>query len=179
MSKPIIYLDIDDVIFSWQEAYACRFNTKILKSWSTSNLVKKRLDVLSKEKDFWLNLPLKNIPNFQPNGFISARGIPKKWTYESLKNNNIPGRSNLHQVYWGQSKIQKLKDLGVDILIDDNPKTFKECEENGIFCILMTMPYNTHIKTKYRVDNLDINNILNLWDDKNNSGKYSTDKTIR
>lgn len=175
-NKPSIYLDIDDVILHWQESYAKRFNCKILKSWTSSNIMKKRLSILSEEKDFWITLPLKNQPNFQPKGFISARGIPKKWTYESLKRHNVPGRSNIHQVNWGQSKIEKLKDLKVDIFIDDNPNTFKECHENGIFCILMTMPYNVNIKTKYRIDNLNIENILKLWDDKNTSGKYSIAK---
>ena len=77
---PKIFLDIDDVIFNWYVDYAKRFNTKVPKSWLNSNLIKKRLDILTKEKNFWLNLSVKNIPNFQPNGFVSARGIPKSWT---------------------------------------------------------------------------------------------------
>jgi len=158
-----IYLDIDDVIFRWYESYANRFNTKIPKSWLNSNLIKKRLNQLTKEKEFWLNLPVKNYPDFIPNGFVSARGIPKTWTRESLKINNIPGRSNVYQVGWGQSKIELLKNLNCDIFIDDKYQTFKECNKNGIFCLLMDAPHNQKYKTDYRIYNLEIQNIINLW----------------
>jgi hypothetical protein len=158
-----IFLDIDDVIFDWQEGYSKRFNTRITKNWSQANLMKKRLKILTKEKNFWLNLEIKNVPNFKPKGFVSARGIPKSWTRESLKINNIPGRSNIHQVHWGQSKIDLLKYLKCDIFIDDRITTFRECHKNGIFCLLMDAPHNKNIKTEYRIYNLDIDNIINLW----------------
>ena len=158
-----IYLDIDDCIFFWQESYAKRFNTKVPKGWSNSKLVKSRLNTLSKEKDFWLNLPVKNCPNFMPSGYVSARGISKNWTRESLKRNNIPGRTNLHQVYWGESKIELLKSLDCEIFVDDKPRTFYECNKNGIFCLLMTAEHNKCVKTKLRIDNLDIENIMSLY----------------
>ena len=143
---PKIFLDIDDVIFNWYVDYAKRFNTKVPKSW--------------------LNLSVKNIPNFQPNGFVSARGIPKSWTKDSLKINNIPGRSNVYQVGWGQSKIELLKKLKTDIFIDDKYETFKDCHKNNIFCLLMDAPHNQKYKTKYRIYDLNINTILekyNKW----------------
>ena len=163
---PKIFLDIDDVIFNWYVDYAKRFNTSVPKSWLSSNLIKKRLDILSTEREFWLNLSVKNIPNFQPNGFVSARGIPKSWTKESLKINNIPGRSNVYQVGWGQSKIELLKKLNADIFIDDKYETFKDCHKNNIFCLLMDAPHNQKYKTKYRIYDLNINTILekyNKW----------------
>lgn len=161
--SPNIFLDIDEVIFKWNKAYADRFETKIPKSWVNSNLMSKRLKILSEEKDFWLNLPIKNFPNFTPRGFVSARGIPKTWSKESLVKNQIPGRSNLYQVHWGQSKIELLKSLNCDIFIDDRIETFKECQQNGIFCLLMDASHNQKIKTNYRIYDLDINNIMSLW----------------
>lgn len=160
MSKLKIFLDIDDVIFDWGKAYAERFDTTVPKYWTNSKMKLGRLELLTKEKDFWLNLPLKNTPNFQPNGFVSARGINKSWTKESLKLNNIPGRSNVHQVYWGQSKLKVLKDLNCDIFIDDKVSTFKELNKNGIFCLLMSAEHNKKIKTPYRIDELNIDEIL-------------------
>ena len=158
-----IYLDIDDVIYNWHESYAKRFNCAIPKRWSKSQVMKDRLSILSKEKEFWLTLGIKNKPNFKPAGFVSARGIPKSWTVESLKINDIPGRSNVHQVHWGESKIEVLKFLGCDIFIDDKYETFKECHKNGIFCLLMDAPHNQRVKTKYRIYDLNIDNILDLW----------------
>lgn len=160
-----IYLDIDDVIFDWHHDYAKKFKCKVPQRWykRTSKAMKERLTMLQSDKDFWLNLTVKNKPNFYPAGFVSARGIPKAWTVESLRKFNIPGRSNVHQVHWGESKIHVLQDLKCDIFIDDKYLTFKECHEAGIFCLLMDAPHNRHIKTKYRIYDLDINNILDLW----------------
>jgi len=163
VNKPNIFLDIDDVIFRWFEMYAARFNTKIPKNWSDSDLIHKRLNILSKDKEFWLNLPIKHMPNFQPKGFVSARGIPKTWTKESLKTNNIPGRSNVNQVHWGQSKIDVLKSMNCNIFVDDKVATFKECNKNGIFCLLMDSPQNQGVKTKLRIDNLDYDNIMDKY----------------
>lgn len=160
---PNVFLDIDDVIFTWYENYAKRFNTKVPKSWLSSKLIIKRLDILSQEKEFWLSLDVKNIPNFQPRGFVSARGIPKAWTKESLKINKIPGRTNVHQVGWGQSKIDVLKSLGCEVFVDDKYQTFKECRKNGIFCLLMDAPHNQKYKTKYRIYDLDINKISQMY----------------
>ena len=160
---PRIFLDIDDVIFNWNDCYAKKFNTKLPKSWSKSNLMNKRLKLLTKDKSFWLNLTVKNYPDFQPSGFVSARGIPKSWTKESLKINNIPGRSNVYQVNWGQSKIETLKSLNVEIFVDDKFETFKECHKNGIFCLLMSASTNKKYKTKYRIDRLNYVEILNLY----------------
>ena len=160
-----IYLDIDDVIFDWHNDYAKRFNCSVPQRWHkrTSRVMKDRLSLLSHEKPFWMNLTVKHTPNFQPAGFVSARGIPITWTRESLKKFNIPGRSNVHQVHWGESKIELLKTLGCDIFIDDKYLTFKECHHAGIFCLLMDAPHNRHIKTKYRIYDLDIKNIMSLW----------------
>jgi len=158
-----IYLDIDDVIFDWHKDYAKRFNCSVPKRWSTAKIMKDRLKILSEEKEFWMNLTLKNRPNFIPAGFVSARGISKKWTIESLQKYKIPGRSNVHQVAWGKSKIEILKELNCDVFVDDKYVTFKECNKNGIFCLLMDAPHNQHIKTPYRIYTLDISNILLLW----------------
>lgn len=167
MSKiPNILLDIDDVIFDFQGCFAMAYNTKPQKSWVSSPLFLKRLNALKKQKEFWLTLEIKNVPNFQPKGFVSARSIPKAWTVESLKINNIPGRSNVNQVPWNQSKIKVLKDLDCDIFVDDKYETFKECHKNGIFCLLMDASHNQRYKTKYRIYDLDINNITNLYNQR-------------
>lgn len=63
-----VYLDIDDVIFDWHYDYARRFNCAVPRRWpkKTSNIMSKRLKILSDEKDFWMNLSIKNKPNFIP-----------------------------------------------------------------------------------------------------------------
>ncbi|MDA3855093.1 MAG: hypothetical protein PF569_02455 [Candidatus Woesearchaeota archaeon] len=164
MRKLNVFLDIDDVIFDFQKAYATKFNTKQQKSWSKSKLMSRRLNILSNDKDFWIALPVKNKPNFLPKGFVSARGIYKTWTVESLKRNKIPGRSRIFQVPWGKSKLEVLKELNCDIFVDDKVETFKELNKNGVFCLLMDASHNQKVKTKYRVYDLDIEKIMEKYD---------------
>jgi hypothetical protein len=158
-----VFLDIDDVIFDWHKCYAKRFECKCPTKWDKSKKMQDRLQTLSTEKEFWMNLTVKNRPNFIPAGFVSARSIAKSWTVASLVKHKIPGRSNVHQVPWGKSKVTLLKELNCHIFVDDKYETFKECNKNGIFCLLMDAPHNQHIKTPYRIYTLDIENILYLW----------------
>ena len=85
---PRIFLDIDDVVFSWYEDYAKRFNTKVPKSWLNSNLIKKRLDILSEEKPFWIGLTVKNIPikiHFYQLIFAKFKCIPFTLIYQMFR----------------------------------------------------------------------------------------------
>jgi hypothetical protein len=163
VNKLNIFLDIDDVIFNFHEAYSKHFKLPIPKGWDNSPEMINRLKSLKKNKNFWLTLPLKNIPNFQPSGFVSARGIPKSWTKESLKLNNIKGRSNVHQVMWNVSKLTILKELGCDLFIDDKIETFEELNKAGTPCLLMTANHNKDYKTPLRINSLDINKINKLY----------------
>lgn len=159
-TKLNIVLDIDDVVADWVPTFCKRYNCPTPTTWSNPYITLDRLNELKKDKNFWVNLPIRNMPNFIPKGFLSARSIPKAWTYQFMKLNNIPGRSNINQVPWNVSKISKLKSLKADIFIDDKAETFEECNNNGIFCLLMDAPHNQHINTKYRIYDLDINKIL-------------------
>lgn len=158
-----VFLDIDDVVADWIPTFCKKYNCPIPTTWVNPYITLDRLTELRKDKQFWVSLPIRNRPNFTPKGFLSARSIPKAWTYEFMKLNNIPGRSNINQVAWNVSKIKKLKEFECDIFIDDKAETFQECHANGIFCLLMDAPHNQHINTPYRIYNLDINNIMYLW----------------
>lgn len=158
-----IFLDLDDCVLDFGPSMAKRFNSKLLKSWSNSKLTKSRLEVLRKEKDFWINLPVKHMPDFQVSGYVSARSISKIWTRECLNKHKVPGRSNIHQVGWGKSKVELLKSLNCSIFVDDKVETWRECNKNGIFCLLMDAHHNQNVKTNLRIDNLNIDNIMDLY----------------
>lgn len=154
-----IYLDVDDVVLDWHPAYAKRFNVPLPTAWVPYDDIKHHLTQLQKEKDFWLSIKVKHMPNFRPAGYVSARGIPLQWTKDTLKLRNFPGRSKVRHVHWGESKIEVLKSLNCEIFIDDKIETFEECWANGIFCLLMDTAQNQSYKTKYRIMDLDINKI--------------------
>jgi hypothetical protein len=161
-----IILDVDDVVLAWHDAYVAKYKLPMPTDWIPYEKIKGHLEELTKNRLFWLTLPLKNMPNFTPYGYVSARGVPVQWTKDALKLRKLPGRSRVTHVPWGESKIDVLKRLNCTIFIDDKHETFLECHKNGIFCILMDTPQNRHHKTPYRIHSLDINTIMikyNSW----------------
>lgn len=143
INKPIVGCDLDDVIFDFTGSYEKRFNTKLSNYWNGDYNMSKNLEQLKDEKEFWVNMPVKNRPSFEVDYYITARSIPVEWTKEAIQKNNLP-KAPVYSLPWNVSKIDTLKELGVDIMIDDKYSTFKECKENGIFCYLMNSDTNQH-----------------------------------
>ena len=143
INKPIVGCDLDDVIFDFTGSYEKRFNTKLSNYWNGDYNMSKNLEQLKDEKEFWVNMPVKNRPSFEIDYYITARSIPVEWTKEAIQKNNLP-KAPVYSLPWNVSKIDTLKELGVDIMIDDKYSTFKECKENGIFCYLMNSETNQH-----------------------------------
>ena len=143
INKPIVGCDLDDVIFDFTGSYEKRFNTKLSNYWNGDYNMSKNLEQLKDEKEFWVNMPVKNKPSFEVDYYITARSIPVEWTKEAIQKNNLP-KAPIYSLPWNVSKIDTLKELGVDIMIDDKYSTFKECKENGIFCYLMNSDTNQH-----------------------------------
>ena len=143
INKPIVGCDLDDVIFDFTGSYEKRFNTKLSNYWNGDYNMSKNLEQLKDEKEFWVNMPVKNRPSFEVDYYIPARSIPVEWTKEAIQKNNLP-KAPVYSLPWNVSKIDTLKELGVDIMIDDKYSTFKECKENGIFCYLMNSDTNQH-----------------------------------
>ena len=143
INKPIVGCDLDDVIFDFTGSYEKRFNTKLSNYWNGDYNMGKNLEQLKDEKEFWVNMPVKNRRSFEVDYYITARSIPVEWTKEAIQKNNLP-KAPVYSLPWNVSKIDTLKELGVDIMIDDKYSTFKECKENGIFCYLMNSDTNQH-----------------------------------
>lgn len=141
--KPIVVCDLDDVIFSFCDSYEKRFNTVLSDYWNGDYNMSENLKILQKDKDFWVNMPIKNRPNFEIDYYCTARSIPDEWTQEAIQKNNLP-KAPIKSVPWNVSKIDVLKELGCTIMIDDKMETFKECKANGIFCYLLSTKMNEH-----------------------------------
>lgn len=159
-----IILDVDDVVLAWHEAYAKRYKIPVPTSWIPYDVIKPHLEELRKDRLFWLTLPLKFMPNFTPKAYVSARGVPVDWTRKAMQLRKIPGRTNIHHVHWGESKIRLLKHLKCDIFIDDKYETFLECHKNGVFCLLMDSIQNRQHKTKLRIHSLKLKEIMSKYD---------------
>lgn len=115
----VIGCDLDDVIFDFHKAYEEKFNTKLSDYWNGDYNILDNLEELKKDKDFWVNLPVKHqeIP-FEIDYYVTARSIPDEWTKESIQKNNLP-KAPIISVNWNESKIKVLKDKNITIMIDD------------------------------------------------------------
>lgn len=164
--KVRIFLDVDDVVLAWHEAYIKKYNLPMPTDWVPYDEIKGHLEELQQDRLFWLTLRPKHVPNFNPTGYVSARGVPVQWTKDVMKLRKIPGRSKIRHVKWNESKMEVLKSVGCDIFVDDRYATFKECHENGIFCLLMDTPQNQHHETDLRIFDLKLKTIMkkyNQW----------------
>lgn len=119
-NKPIICCDLDDCIFDFKAAYEQKFG-KMADYWASDYNMGENLQILKEDKDFWVNMPLKNRPNFEIDYYVTAREIPIEWTMEAISKNNLP-MSPVKCVNWDASKIEILKKIGTTIMVDDTIK---------------------------------------------------------
>ncbi len=154
-----IGLDIDGIVLDFERtmrAYAELYDLLILRKNGVKDSSQfdylKRYDWTDEEKRNFINnylvyatinstplIPLAKemIDLFELEGyeflFITARGLLKAETKEAVlqvfKRNKIP----TDNIYWGvEDKVSKCKELGIDIMIEDNPSTCKQLIDNKI-----------------------------------------------
>jgi len=157
-SIPIIALDIDDVCLDFMGSFEKKTGIKLNEYWNGSYQIREKLEELKTDKEFWTNLPAKFLPSFEPDMYITSRSIPVEWTKENLEKMGFPC-APVYSVPWNESKVELLKEHGVDILIDDKPMNYLEATEAGIFCYLMDAPHNRYLKNigHRRIYNLNLN----------------------
>ena len=133
-----IGLDLDDTIFGFSEGYLNRFKKWPKYDWAiTRNVVY----ILSKERDFWVNLPVIRRPDFNPKLYCSSRVNRKSWSKKAIEINNLPN-SPLYQVPGYHIPKSKYIKGRVDVFIEDNPHQWKALNLSGIPCLLIDSPNN-------------------------------------
>lgn len=110
--------------------------------------------------------------------FITARGLLKKETKEAViqvfRKNNLP----IENIHWGvKDKVSKCKELGIDLMIEDNPNQCKLLKENKIKTIYFRDKDNEKIQEdKYLAEVSNIGEIcryiFNLVGFKNSQEIY-------
>lgn len=110
--------------------------------------------------DFYLNLkPLikpEELP-FEPKAYVTARPIETNVTERWLANVGFP-RKPVITIPWGESKVDVMKEAGIEIFIDDFYNNFKELSDAGIISYLYTAPWNL----MYDVGELRLNSLSDL-----------------
>ena len=148
-SRPIIGLDLDNVIFNFNDAYEKKFEVTMNPFWKAGYQLSSDLEKLKEDKDFWINLEVLNSPDFEVDYYITARNIDSSWTQESIQKNNLPC-APVYTVGLDESKLDVIKKLKIDIMVDDKYETFRELNSNGVFCYLMNAPHNSGYDVGHR-----------------------------
>lgn len=152
-------LDLDDTIFSFMRPYLDRFGTPKEDSEITRNVHK----VLKYDKEFWLNQPVINRPNFEVTLYCTKRIHNKNWTKQQLEINNLP-IAPIYQVYsQSSSKAPRIKGR-VDVFIEDSISNFIDLNKKGIPCLLIDSPFNQSWGPIGRIYNLDYDSICEAYE---------------
>lgn len=150
-----IYLDIDEVICDFclgLESIYPEYKKVNQLTYALPEYV--NLSLLTDKEEFWANLCVLDRPTFPVTGYISHRLFSPSITEEWLIKNGMP-IGDIYHVNNSNDKIQLLIGLRADYYVDDKPETFLLCEQAGINCYLYSQPWNYHIKTNKRINQLE------------------------
>lgn len=150
-----IYLDIDEVLCKWSDAWCKKWNIQEQTSWYFDRHITSRFDQMKNNNEldqFYLDLevltPSTEIP-FEPAGYVTSRPVSTEITEKWLDLNGFPHRP-VYTVGLGQSKVEVLKGLDCDIFVDDRFDNFVELNRAGICCYLFDAPHNQRYDVGYR-----------------------------
>ena len=154
-----IALDLDDTIFDFLGAYQEVFpgERNMISSNITKNVFK-----LKKDKRFWENLPLLEMPNFEPCIYATKRINSKIYTRNCLSRHGLPIKPIYQMVYQYGNKVNIIKGH-CDVLIDDSAFNCYQALQVGFPAILITRPHNINSDYPYRINKLDLDEILNVY----------------
>lgn len=143
--------DIDDTLLDWRHAHEQKFHCSLTSL--SSDEITKQVEQCRLDKTFWSNLELVERPDFEPCIYATKRINPKSYTRISLKKNGLPIKP-IYQIYTQEDNKARIIKGRCDVLIDDSWFNVQQCLDAGLPALLITRPFNKHIKTKYRVNTL-------------------------
>ena len=154
-----IALDLDDTIFDFLGAYQEVFpgEKNLISSNITKNVCK-----LKKDKRFWENLPLLEMPNFEPCIYATKRINSKVYTRNCLNRHGLPIKPIYQMVYQYGNKVDMIKGR-CDVLIDDSVFNCYQALKVGFPAILITRPHNIDSDYPYRIKRLDLDEIRAVY----------------
>jgi uncharacterized HAD superfamily protein len=156
-----IGLDCDDTCNYWYELYVDRFGPPKDDATITRHVTR----ILSKDRDFWLNLPPKHKPDFDVALYCTKRVSPKAWTKKWLEEHDYP-KAPIYQVFsQGKNKADLIKGR-VDVFVDDSLRNFIALNLAGVPCLLMDSPNNQHwgpIGRVYSLREAEIQEVYELF----------------
>lgn len=154
-----IAIDLDDTIFDFLGAYRQNFPGEINM---TEPKITKNVLALRKNKDFWENLPLLELPNFEPCIYATKRINSKVYTRNCLTKHGLPIKP-IYQIYTQKGNKANIIKGHCDVLIDDSAFNCYQAMKVGFPAILITRPHNINSYYPYRINRLDLEEIIKVY----------------
>ena len=154
MTKLQIGLDIDEVLADWSGPFFKRFKPK-----SDSDITRICGQILHKDRNFWLNLPVIRKPiGFEPKLYCTKRSCLKIYSKEWLDNNGFPHRP-VYQVFCQTDNKARYIKGRIDVFVDDSVHNVIEMNKSGVPTLLMNTNYNEKFSPVLRIYSLDYDEI--------------------
>lgn len=150
-----IGLDIDEVLANWTPAWCKYWKMEEPKSWFFDRNIVQRFDQMKADgmlDSFYLSLERLVNPDdipFEPFCYVTSRPVDTHITERWLDENGFPHRP-VYTIGLGQSKVDVIKDLDIDIFVDDRFDNFVELNKAGICCYLFDAPHNRRYDVGYK-----------------------------
>lgn len=161
----LVGLDVDGVISNFYrsmcEKYGESYETKIDKYYGIP-FIDDNFKYIIDDVDFWDNLHILNDPtniNFEFEYYITS--LPPKMFDSRVKWLNKHGFPD-KPVIVTEDKLNKCKELGVEILIDDKPTTIEQFNDDPDLHIIQFIPEYTKFKPITEYYTRDLNTIDEL-----------------
>lgn len=140
-----IALDIDGVLANTHDYFLKWFNLPLhpATDFNDSRFTDERFELISDNMEFWLNVPAYfrgSELKFDVVGYVTARSVPNEITKKWLIKNGFPNKKLVS--LGSHNKVEALKEMKVDLFIEDNYDNFIKINESGIKCLLMSRSYN-------------------------------------
>lgn len=151
-NKLKIGLDIDEVVADFLGHYMRWFKIDSLPPyWNCDFNIVENLDKIKDNKEFWLTIPKLRDVDFEPTAYITSRAwCDQKITEEWIMKVGLPAAPVI-TVCKKSDKIQVIKDLDLDVFVDDSYETFCAISKAGVAAAyLMNHPHNQHYNVGVR-----------------------------
>ena len=153
-----IGLDLDGTVDDFMNPYLERFG----KPKKDTEITKNVQQILSKDRNFWLNLPVLRYIDFIPELYCTKRVNPKQWTRKWLVEHGFPNRP-IYQMYYQHGNKANMIKGRVDVFIDDSISNFIKLNLSGVPCLLIDQPDNQEWGPIGRIFTLNKQEIIDAY----------------
>jgi 5'(3')-deoxyribonucleotidase len=163
LNIPRIGLDIDEVLADFRGAWIKKWKIEDSPSWHFDRKIDSRFKEMKDNEEinkFYLNLKPITLASelpFEPHCYVTSRPVPVEISEEWLDMHGFPSKP-VYCVGNKMSKVNVVREAGIEIFVDDKYENFVELNNGGIFTYLFSQPYNE----KYEVGHMRINSLHDI-----------------